>query len=204
MNKSDEIGALASALSKLQGEITDVQKEKSGYGYKYADLSQILEVARPVLSKHGLAVTQLCGSAHDKVTVETVLMHASGQWISSMIEMGVERGKGMSLAQAVGSVVSYARRYAFASVLGIAQTDNDGHAEQAIPIRPISRPEPVRHLAEDGADVYGEFEALVKKAGKTDESINKWCAKEGAENIHQIPKDKMVKVVEKLRQEVKQ
>lgn len=125
MNKSDQINEIAKALSTLQGEIKDAHKDKAGYNYKYADLSQVLEIVRPLLSKHGLAITQLCGSADEKVSVETMLMHTSGQWISSTIEMVAEKGKGRTMAQDVGSVISYARRYALTSLVGMTQTDND-------------------------------------------------------------------------------
>lgn len=135
MNKSDQINELAKALSQLQGEIRDVYKDRQGYGYTYADLSQVLEVVRPLLVKHKLAVTQLCGTAHDKVTVETVLMHESGQWLSSTIEMGVEKGKNMSLAQAVGSVITYARRYALTAIVGFTQSDNDAAVEASDPVK---------------------------------------------------------------------
>jgi len=133
MNKSDSINEIAIALSAVQGEIKDVHKEKSGYGYKYADLSQVLDIARPLLHKHGLAITQLCGSADEKVTVETVLMHTSGQWLSGTIEMLPEKGKGRSSAQDVGAVISYARRYALAAIIGVTQTDNDAAAGQDAP-----------------------------------------------------------------------
>lgn len=131
MNKSDSIGKLATALSLLQGEIKDAHKDKKGYGYNYADLSQVLEITRPLLTKHGLAVTQLCGHSDNKVTVETVLMHTSDQWVSSTIEMSVEPMKGMTKAQAVGCIITYARRYALAAIVGITQTDTDAHAENA-------------------------------------------------------------------------
>lgn len=130
MNKSDQINEIAKALSTLQGEIKDAHKDKAGYNYKYADLSQVLEIVRPLLSKHGLAITQLCGSADEKVSVETMLMHTSGQWISSTIEMVAEKGKGRTMAQDVGSVISYARRYALTSLVGMTQTDNDANNVQ--------------------------------------------------------------------------
>lgn len=187
MNKSENIDLLASALSKLQGEITDVTKDKKGYGYQYADLSQILDISRPMLSKHKLAISQLCGSAHDKVTVETVLMHESGQWISSTIEMGVQEGKGMSLAQAVGSVITYARRYALASIIGIAQIDNDAHVEQAKPVKRVDH------------NIYKEFAELISSRKTDPEVINGLCAKQGVTTIYELPKELVTKAVERLR-----
>ncbi len=131
MNKSDEINELADALSKLQGEVHNAFKDRVGHKCKYADLGSILDIARPLLCKYSLSVTQLCGSANaGSAEVETVLMHKSGQWISSIIQMGVEKGS-MSMAQAVGSVITYARRYSLAAILGIAQTDDDANVKES-------------------------------------------------------------------------
>lgn len=132
MDKSEQIGQLAAALSKLQGEIQNLHKDKAGYGYKYAELSSILDEARPLLARYELAVMQLCCNTiedyvikPDVVGITTVLAHSSGEWISGSFFMPVQPGKGMSLAQAAGSVTTYCRRYALAAMLGIAQTDND-------------------------------------------------------------------------------
>ena len=126
MNKSESIASLAKALSLFQGEVRDVFKERSGYNYSYADLSGVLDIVRPLLSKHGLAVVQLLGSEGDKVTVETVLMHG-GEWMSSIIGMSVEGKKSMTSAQSTGSTITYMRRYALTALLGITQTDDDGN-----------------------------------------------------------------------------
>jgi hypothetical protein len=133
MNKSESINELACALSKFQGEIQNVFKGKKGYGYNYADLGAILEDVRPVLFKHGLSFMQLPGNSGDNVSIESILMHSSGQWISETIQMPVDAGKGMSRAQAIGSVISYARRYSLSSFLGIAQTDNDASIKEQEP-----------------------------------------------------------------------
>jgi len=126
MNKSDQIDQLASEFSKFQGEIKDVLKDKNGYGYRYADLCQVLEISRPLLSKYDLSVMQLPVSNSDKVGIETLIMHKSGQWISSSVEIPLVASKGMTIAQAMGSIITYIRRYALTSMLGVAQTDNDG------------------------------------------------------------------------------
>lgn len=125
MEMSSEINEIAGALSKFQGDVRDVMKDKAAYGYNYADLSSVLETARPLMAKHGLSVVQMPGNAGADVVITTMLMHSSGQWLRGTITMPVERGKGMSGAQAVGSVITYARRYALAATLGISQSDND-------------------------------------------------------------------------------
>jgi len=131
MNKSESIGALALALSKLQGEVQNVYKDKAGFGYKYTELCSILEVTRPLCAKYELVVTQLCTSSANDVGVETVLAHSSGEWISSTVLMPVTPTKGMSPAQATGCIITYARRYSLAAILGIAQTDDDASPQGA-------------------------------------------------------------------------
>ncbi len=150
MEKSENISNLALSLSLLQGEIKDVHKDKKGYGYSYADLSSVLEIIRPLLSKYKLALAQLPGCIGERLSLTTMLMHESGQWISSTIEMPIEKAKNMSLAQATGSVMTYARRYALAAIMGVAQTDNDAsivcapearnsHPEQSMANRVLSK-----------------------------------------------------------------
>lgn len=127
MQKSETIGQLSLALSRLQGEIQNVSKDKKGHGYMYAELSAVLDVVRPLCAKHELSITQLCGSENngDYITVETVLLHSSGEWLSGTISLPVTVSKMMTPAQAVGSCISYGRRYSLAALVGIAQADND-------------------------------------------------------------------------------
>ena len=125
MQMSENLTELGVALSKFQGEVNNVSKDKSGYGYKYADLAQILDVVRPLLSKHGLSVVQMPGKSESGVTVSTMLLHSSGQWLQSETQLPMDTAAKMSAAQAAGSVITYARRYALAAALGIAQEDDD-------------------------------------------------------------------------------
>jgi len=130
MKHSEQINELAKALSGFQSEVVDADKDKKGYGYNYADLSQILSIIRPLLSKHGLSFMQHASNLDDKILVETIVMHSSGQWISSELAMQLAQGKGMNSAQAVGSVITYARRYALTAMFGIAQQDDDASQKQ--------------------------------------------------------------------------
>lgn len=130
MKHSEQLNELAAAMSKLQGEIEDANKDSSGYGYKYADLSQVLGIIRPLLSKNGLSFTQHVSNADDKIMIETMVMHSSGQWMSSEIAMPPVPSKSMNAAQAVGSIITYGRRYALTAIFGITQTDDDGAPEK--------------------------------------------------------------------------
>ena len=139
MKQSENINELAEALSAFQGEVNDVFKSSQGYGYNYADLSSVLETARPAMAKHGLAVTQMPGRSEGLVTMSTTLMHKSGQWMRSTMAMEVDQVGKMSPAQCVGSVLTYLRRYSLSAVLGISQTDTDASQAVVAPKKRINR-----------------------------------------------------------------
>lgn len=142
MNKSETIAKISKSISLLQGEIEDLQKDKKGYGYKYADLAQCLKILRPLLVKNGLALIQIPGFVEDRISLETVITHESGEWISGIIEIPVTVGKGMIAAQACGSTISYARRYALVSMFGLAAEDDD-LTNIASPSSRIALPKPM-------------------------------------------------------------
>ena len=132
--KSEQINEIAMALCDMQGELHDTKKESQAYNYKYSDLSQILTYIRPLMSKNGLSVTQLVnGEASGSIGVETILMHKSGQWISTSAFMGVQ---GQNLAQEAGKVSTYLRRYQLAGIIGLTQTDNDAQTTEKAPNLP--------------------------------------------------------------------
>ena len=123
-----ELNEIAAALSKLQGEVLNATKDKQGYNYNYADLAQVLDIARPLMAKHGLSLTQLpTTQTTGHIGLTSILMHSSGQSISSFFELPIEGQK--VVAQSAGSVITYMRRYSLAAILGIAQDDNDADTQ---------------------------------------------------------------------------
>jgi hypothetical protein len=139
MQKSENINELATAMSKFQGEIENVDKDKQGYQgrYSYADISSVLELVRPTLAKHNLTIWQGADIIDNKVVVKTLLAHSSGQWVSSTLSLPLEASKaGMSLAQTVGGTITYGRRYALTAMLGIAQKDDDAQEEKPQQFKP--------------------------------------------------------------------
>jgi hypothetical protein len=116
-------------MSCFLGEVEDPTKNSMAHNYMYADLPQILSIVRPLLAKYGLSVCQFPAIANEgKVRIETILMHESGDWISNEYEIDTMVQKGVNAAQSIGVIITYARRYALTSLLGIcAQTDTDGN-----------------------------------------------------------------------------
>lgn len=128
---SAEINEIAAALSALQGSIKQpklnkevtVQKKAGGsYKFKYADLSACAEAAAPALKENGLAVSQIICNW----TLITLLTHKSGQWIKSELPISLNNGADY---QALGSAITYIKRYSYCAILGIvADADDDANA----------------------------------------------------------------------------
>jgi hypothetical protein len=131
MNKSASITKLAEALWKAQAEMPVVKMNATNPFLKsrFADLGAVIDASRPTLAKHGLSLSQFPTSDGDKIGVTNVLMHVSGEWIEDAVLLSVADEKGKSAAQVAGSVITYLRRYSWASMLGLyADEDTDGHA----------------------------------------------------------------------------
>lgn len=127
MEMSTNIADLAAALAKAQGEMRNAAKSSDNpfYKSKYADLAECLNVVREPLAKNGLSVFQANeGIIDGKLTVTTLLMHSSGQYIRVASSYPIQKND----AQGFGSTLTYARRYGLAAALGLAQEDDDGNA----------------------------------------------------------------------------
>jgi len=128
MQKSDQINKLAAALSKAQAIIESASKSAKNPFYKsqYADLPAVWESCRKALTDNGLSVTQLTDTSENGIVLESVLMHASGQWISCHYPIKPVKDD----PQGLGSALTYARRYSLMSLVGIVadNEDDDGNA----------------------------------------------------------------------------
>lgn len=130
MRSSENLNELAAALSAAQAEMPAAKFNAVNpfLKNKYAGLGSVIEASRPVLAKHGLSVSQLVIGEGSEIGVETVLLHKSGQWMSSVVMMEAGEEKGKSDAQVAGSIVSYLRRYSLAAILNMyADEDTDGN-----------------------------------------------------------------------------
>ncbi len=127
MKKSDSITAIAPAMAEFQAEVKDpVKGAKNPYfDSQYVDLGSLLDATRPALTKHGLSIMQFPTVNERAVSITTLVMHKSGEWIESdpFTLTAVKPDP-----QSIGSAVTYGRRYALSSILGIAwDADDDGN-----------------------------------------------------------------------------
>ena len=133
MKHSDSIAEISKALVKAQSDYSHaaINAVNPFLKNRYADLSSVIDAVRPALTASGLTFLQPASMADGIVTVETIILHESGEHISESISLVAHDEKGKSDAQVTGSIITYLRRYGLSSMLGIyADEDNDGVAPQ--------------------------------------------------------------------------
>jgi hypothetical protein len=124
MNKSESITKLAAALAKAQKNIGAASKGAANpfFKSKYADLGSVMEACKEALNAEGITVLQpVTTSVDGKHAVETVLLHDSGEFISSTMTLELTKTN----MQDLGSAISYARRYSLQSLVFIPAEDDD-------------------------------------------------------------------------------
>jgi hypothetical protein len=125
--KSENINELAAALAKAQAVLQPAEKDRANpfFKSKYATLESVATTCRAALADNGLAVVQTPEVGDHGSALRTTLVHSSGQWISGVMRLHGEE-KNM---QAMGSAISYARRYGLAAIVGVVtDEDDDGNA----------------------------------------------------------------------------
>jgi hypothetical protein len=120
---------LFKALTNFQQEVPVILKDTQAYGYKYADLPEIFKVINPLLKKHGIGFAQPI----EGNSIKTIIFHIeSGETLESITDIPQNvQLKGMNDFQVLGSAITYIRRYALSSILGlITDKDTDASGEQ--------------------------------------------------------------------------
>jgi ERF superfamily len=176
---SESIGTIAAALAKAQAELVNPEKslvatirsEAPGAterSFRYAPLSSGLEIVRKTLSQHEIATVQTTSidEAAGLVRLSTVLAHASGEWIAS--DWPVCAISETAAPHRMGAALTYARRYALFTLVGIAGEDDlDGSrpnlpSETVIESRESSRKS--KWAAEDRPSFFNS--AVLKRSAR--------------------------------------
>ena len=178
--QSEQIDALAKALAAAQAELLPAIKDAQNphLRNRYADLASCWDAIKACLPHHGLSVVQGGCTRSGRDYIRTTMLHASGQWIAGMTPIIIGDPKGINPMQALGSAMTYARRYGLAAICGLTAEDDDGagagHPAARQPERPRqpdrppqqppTRPEP--HTAGDALDkLTARYLDRLKAAG---------------------------------------
>src|SRR5215813_6370513 len=172
---SESVGAIAAALAKAQVEIVNPEKSlvgvippsgprELGRAFRYAPLSSGLEIARKSLGRHEIAIVQ--STAIDKeaglIRLHTVLVHSSGEWMAS--EWPVCPISDTGSPQRMGAALTYARRYALFTLVGIAGEDDlDAPELGAISEAGVEQPSRSDHRSQSKGPAAAAAERLSGK-----------------------------------------
>lgn len=163
--QSEQINDLAAALVEAQKQLTTVAKThavRAGQmNYTFANLADLWDVAREPLTANGLCVLQLPTMTEKGLVLVTKLCHKGGQWVASSLPIEPTQ----RTPQALGSAITYARRYAFGAIIGLVSDEDDDGAK-------ASKPVPARERAKAPANeapaqrapssIDSDVEALVR------------------------------------------
>ena len=226
MNHSQELDQLFTALAKFHKDVPEIKHDASvtvrtkkggSYTFSYATLGNIQNVTKPVLSKHGLSVTQLVGVAG---SVMTVIGHESGQYLATSpfsIKPDSDEDKEPT-PQEVGSTITYAKRYQLAGALNIdAEKDDDGNhgsgntiEQESVPAKrskkedpkpkakkeePKAKDEPEPTVEEDDGSPEAFLESVETKA----DLVAWWQEKLNGDDEEEFRTKYMKQVMEKLK-----
>lgn len=129
-------------MCAAQQEIEHAHKDSSNPHFKstFASLPSVIDATVPLLNRHGLSVIQLPGFVDGCATVETILMHESGEWLSGVSKSPISKND----PQGVGSAITYLRRYSLAALCCIGQDDDDGNTASQKPREVVAGAETTR------------------------------------------------------------
>jgi hypothetical protein len=152
--------AYSAALSAMQLELPvigrrgTIELSTSKPNPKYALWEDINEAIKPVLAKHGFALSFRIGKEADRVVVTGILSHAEGHAEETTMSLPVDNGPGRNAVQSVGSSTSYGKRYTASALLNLTSRgeDDDGKAADNTPITEAQLQELIALADDVGAD----------------------------------------------------
>ena len=179
MNQSESITDLATALCLAQAEMGGAIKDSNNPFFKssYADLTSVIKAIKEPFAKYGLSFVQLpvTSAGGNGVGVSTMLMHKSGQWLQGEYLLPMDK----VTPQGAGSAITYARRYALQSLVGIPSVDDDSElamyrnedkvADLDMTLEGMSEPVPVAPAKRVSKKLMQDLMALVIESEATGE-----------------------------------
>ena len=162
LNQAGAMSALYEALAKAQSGMGALAKDAKGNFGKYATLASVIEVVLPPLSEQGIAVIQMPETSADGMTLVTLLCHKAGGVIRTELTMKPAQ----NTPQAIGSTITYARRYSLMAIAGVAPDDDDGTAGSAV--AKTQQATPTKTTADSRA-FFTRIVGMVRNAPDVDE-----------------------------------
>jgi hypothetical protein len=145
--RSEEINEIVTALSKFQGSVPTIEKNKSVNfksrtgqmtSYSYADIADVMKIIRKPLSENGLFVSHSIQITREGRDIITTVFHSSGQWLKSSMLLELTSDE-----KTLGAKITYYRRYSLGSLLGLVTDDDvDCDLQGCEPVPEPAKPAP--------------------------------------------------------------
>lgn len=164
--QSSEVGELAAALAKAQSQMRGAVKDSTNpfFKSKYADLSSVWDACRVPLSTNGLAIVQTTDGREDGVIeIITTLIHSSGEWMRGRLPIRPMKQD----PQSTGSAITYGRRFALASMVGVCPSDDDAEVT-------MGRTYNTSRIITINKDQVMKISNLVNQLGVNQDDFMKW------------------------------
>ena len=194
MKRSESIIKLAAALVKFNSEVSSIAKDAKNPFFKsdYVTLDKLIISTREILQKNGLSVLQFPLSDENRIGVQTILLHESGEYIES--EPLYMTPAKVNDPQAAGSVITYLRRYSYQAILNL-NTGEDDDANAAT----FVNSEPPKANGKLTAKQVGRLLAIGLKVGVKESDIKAAIYKEfRKQKIEDLSKEEYDNVCSRL------
>lgn len=179
MQHSESIAKIAEALAAFQSEVKDPRRDGNNphFKSKYVQIDGLLDAVRPVLSKHGLSIVQSTGGDGQDISVTTMILHTSGEWIET--DALVLKAQQVT-PQGAGSAVTYGRRYGLSAALGVAwDDDDDGNAAST----PQRKPTAIDAKSEALHKIMADMKAYKVSGDDMREICKRHYGKDGSKDL---------------------
>lgn len=190
-SQSREIGKLVEALAKAQNTMEEAKEDSKNPFFKsnYADLTSVWRACKNSLSTNGLAISQTTAFMGGQLFLVTTLAHSSGEWMKGYYPLYLSKQD----PQAVGSAITYARRYALAAIVGVCKEGEDDDAEKA-----QDRKAPKELITDE------QLKQLIKTVGTDLEAKDIILKRFGAKAFNEIPKENFATMMTWLETRMKE
>ena len=170
--QSEQTNDLVSALVKASAEIKTAKKDAENpfFKSKYSDLPSIVEACKSALLKNNLVVTQSTTLVNGVTALVTTLHHTSGQWIRGYYPVTAVKAD----PQAMGSAITYARRYALSAIVGVvSEDDDDGESAMGRSVYSAPKRNGIEYIEPaNRVTTQGNSEEPIKASASADGSID--------------------------------
>ncbi|MEG3078528.1 ERF family protein [Halomonas sp. 5021] len=126
------------AMAAMQDELPSIAERGQSHNGHYATFEDINDVAKPIMKRHGFAVSFRVHNIQGGIEVTGVLMHKSGHREETTMTLPLDDSGKKNSVQQVGSSVSYGKRYVMSALLNITTRGQDGDGNSATPVKTIS------------------------------------------------------------------